>query len=109
MADEKDDAVEGCSHGDVMTIGPDLGGLRPYLRHNEDHTLESGVMRPVREGENIPQDAFILHQHGDRNEFSVEPVFGGKGRSKGPAKANSAAFRQNWSNIFGAKNRPGSA
>lgn len=109
MADEKDDGKGACPNGDVVSLGPDLGGVRPYLRHRPDHTLQAGLARCVADGEDIAKEGmYHLRQREGRNEYDVEPVSEATSRS-GPAKVTSNAYRTGWENIFGAKTPVGKA
>ena len=88
---------------DELMAGPPLpGGARPYVRHRADHSIQTGIMRPVAEGESLGEGTFTLdHIEGDR--YAVQEVFPEQEGAKGPAKVNSKAFRDNWDTIFGKK------
>lgn len=110
MADD-DGKKDDCTSKDELMAGPPLpGGARPYVRHRADHSIQTGIMRPVAEGESLGEGAFTLeHIEGDR--YAVEEVFPEQASdgSKGPAKVNSKAFRDNWDTIFGKKVSVGQA
>jgi hypothetical protein len=100
-----------CSGGDFVSLGPDLGGVRPYVRHMADHSVESGVVQMAAEGQPLGKDAVVLrHQAG--SVYAVEPVFGAATateNAKGPAKVTSDAYRHGWEGIFGSRSQVGEA
>ena len=101
MADEKNPS---CPAGDELQAGPDLGdGSRPFVRHTADHKIVVGIMTPAQEGQPImAQGAFALEQiEGTTDRFRVEEVPTTGSGTKGPAKVNSRAFRENFDSIFG--------
>jgi len=109
MAEKDDDGKGTCPDGDVVSLGPDLGGVRPYIRHRPDHTIQAGVARCVPDGESLDKEGiYHLRQREGRNEYDVEPVSPSTARS-GPAKVTSNAYRTGWDNIFGAKTPVGQA
>jgi hypothetical protein len=66
-------------------------------------------MTPMKEGQPIPAGAFHIEQIAGTQRFKVEEVGGVSGSTKGPAKVNSQAFRNNWDGIFGKKQVVGEA
>src|SRR5580692_6001817 len=116
MADDKGSkkAGEGClgGGGDVMSVGPNLGGICPFVRHHADHTIETGMARIAGPGEppSSENSLFLTHQEGGL--FKVQPMVRGgsdTGTTKGPAKVSTPAFREGWDNIFGKKTPVGQA
>lgn len=111
--DEKKCGNPGCADGETIAVGPHLGqGIVPIMRHRPDHTVEPAMARIVGPGETptLPNPLYLEHQHD--NVFSVKPMSKGgsdSAPSKGPAKVNSPAFKDNWDNIFGKKAPVGQA
>ncbi len=108
------DDKKGCSGGDFISLGPVISenGLRPCVYHHEDHSFDTGFIKPVKEGESLSKESVFLRQRGERNEFDVEPVFSEStptASGKGPARVTSNAFRSGWDNIFGSKAPAGQA
>ena len=109
MADDGDDDKKACPEGDVISLGPDLGGMRPCIRHKEDHTVSLGFLCPNRgDGTDPPGEKDNLRRRGDTGDYDVEPTENGRA-SSGPAKVNSKAFKKNYDLIFGAKAPVGEA
>ena len=101
----------GCHEGDMISVGPNLGGVCPFVRHHADHKIETGFARIVMPGEQPtgPNPLYLEHREG--TIFNVKPMSrgGSDTASKGPAKVNSPAFKSGWDNIFGKKAPPGQA
>jgi hypothetical protein len=97
-----------CPSGDELRAGPDLGdGSRPFVRHTADHKIIAGIMTPApaQEGQPMASGAFHL-EHIDGDRYKVEELPTGHvpdAGTKGPAKVNSRAFRENFDSIFGKK------
>lgn len=109
MSDEK---PKPCPDGDVMQLGPDLGGVRPFIRHKADHTIEGGMARIVKEGEPITCEAVRARPRPD-GRFDVDELYTppeeSGGDKKGPTMVASDAYRRGWDNIFGNKSNVGQA
>lgn len=91
-----------CVCGDELQAGPDLGdGSHVYVRHTADHDIQMGTLHPIREGQPIPEGSMHLTPIGETGRYRVEPI--PTSASKGPAKVNSRAYRDNWDSIFGQK------
>ena len=109
MADEdKKGGETACKDGDMMVVGPSLGGICPFVRHRPDHTVESGLARVRPADEPIPEGSLFL-KHREGNAFDVHPVSKGGSDgapSKGPAKVTTEAYRNGWENIFWPKKTP---
>jgi hypothetical protein len=108
-----DDEKKGdCSTGDELQAGPELpGGFRPFVRHTSDHTIQTGVMKKIEEGEPIYDNAMYLKPlDGNRFEVVSELRKDAEATTKsGPAKVNTKAYRDNWDGIFGKKTAVGQA
>jgi len=90
---------------DVLLMGPDLGDdSRPFYRKNSEG-LHAGLMRPVKEGQPIPEDAFQVEHKGPGPVYKVTPVFDKNSHSR-PA---TAAYKKGWDRIFGGKSVVGQA
>ncbi len=96
-----------CECGDEVTLGPELGnGLRIGVRHTEDHQVAVALVRTIGPEDEIPDDAIALDRiEGDRyraRELTSE-------ERRGPSRANSRAYRNNYDTIFGKKQTVGQA
>lgn len=90
---------------DTLVMGPDLGqGRRPYVRQNEEG-VGFGVMRPVKDGEPLTEDAFVVEHQGPGPVYKVTPVFEKSSKTK-PATPD---YRKGWDRIFGRKQTVGQA
>lgn len=89
-------------------------GLK-VLRHR-DNRLEAGVAQPLREGEALQGEIVRLKPHKDfpllcdvETQFSLKdlPARGSKTvHAKGPARVSTAAYRKNWSTVWGGTKNP---
>jgi hypothetical protein len=97
-----------CHEGDSLIAGPQLpGGFHPFVRHRADHRVQAGIMRPVKDGEPLPEGAIFLERRGDSDLYDVKEVFpSSEEKTGGPAKVNSPAFRDGWSRVFGDVETP---
>jgi hypothetical protein len=105
--------------GDRMLLGPEQGdGSRPCVRHLPDHRIQTGFVKPLRDGQPINgfDEVFAARydpQHGDYEVKSIydqsqPPTGAAQATSKGPAKVTSNAYRAGYDRIFG-KQTVGSA
>jgi hypothetical protein len=93
-----------CSDGDMVSMGPCLGNIRPFVRHHADHHLEPGIARLVSSEQAPPNSSNSIHlRHRYGNLYDVIPFPESASRAKGPSKVNSDAFRSGWDTIFGKK------
>jgi hypothetical protein len=103
---------------DVIFVGPENGrGGNVALRCRGGMVTDAGSIHPLENGKPIMGEAVRLHPRDEGGgyymEYLVEPAEPGK--SKGPTKVNSRAYRDNWDEIFGkrglfgTKVRPGDA
>ena len=100
-----EDDTKRCSDGDELIAGPELpNGARPFIRHTASHDIESGIMRPVADGEPMYEGAFHLEPK-DNGRYRVTDVFGKseESRAKGPVRVSTPAYRENWDSIFGKR------
>jgi hypothetical protein len=106
---KKAEAEHECPKGDVISVGPDLGGFCPYVRHFPDHSVQTGIAKLAAPGE-MPATASALYlKHRGGSTFDVQAMSKGGSDMKGPAKVNSESFRTGWDNIFGNKAPVGQA
>lgn len=93
-----------CDSGAEIVIGPEVGeGQRLAIRHTEDHQIEAGVIRQVKDGESLPEDSFHVEQiEGNRYKYT-------KVERPGPARVTTPAYRDGWDRIFGGKQAVGQA
>jgi len=98
---------EQCGEGDVVRLGPVIHGTRMGLRHRADHKREPVAVLPLKEGVPLSRGELVAFRRPGTDLFEVEEI--SLTQTKGPAKANSAAFRQGWGRIFGGKATVGEA
>jgi len=90
----------GCQGDEFVIPGPSLpGGARMCLHHGTDHTIRTGVMKPMEDGKPIEEDAVLLEQREGTGLYNV--VGSVSDLKKGPSKVNSPAFRNGWDRVFG--------
>lgn len=96
-------------NGNRMIIGPDLGnGSRPCVRHLPDHSIQTGTIVPLKDGQSINGCDEVLSVRYDRDhgDFEVKSVYqpnhpSATKPSKGPAKVTSDEYRIGYDRIFG--------
>ena len=98
MCSKKDD----CQGKDSVVLGPDIGeGKRPFIRHDTEHNFSIGTMRPIKNGQPIPEDAVSLKKI-KGSHYEVQPI-PEEVRNGRPAKVSSPEYRDGWDRIFGKK------
>jgi hypothetical protein len=106
--DEKDTKGDSpCAEGDSLQLGPDLGGVRPFLRHRADHSIELGLAKVADPEQPIPEGSLQL-KHRQGTVYDIKGTIE-SGSRKGPAKVVSEPYRRNWDNIFGNRTQVGQA
>lgn len=111
----EDDKKGPCHHdGHYLIPGPELpNGDRLCVEHKEGHELRAGVMHMAKEGEPMPDDAVVIKPMEGTPFYevgeSVADLKAGAAGAKGPAKVNSAAFRDGYDRIFGKRAEVGQA
>lgn len=110
--DEKGCKNPDCGDGDMIAVGPVLGGICPIVRHRADHSLEASMAKIVQPGE-APATANALYlEHRRENLFAVKPMSRGGSDTAPSSKCMSIpskAFQDNYDNIFGKKAPVGQA
>jgi hypothetical protein len=101
--DPKGDKPPKCEDGDMMSVGPDLGGVRPFIRHTADHRIEAGLAKVTEPGAPMPENALLLKHRAGTSLYDVHPLEGGSDHKNGPAQVATDAYRTGWDNIFGKK------
>jgi hypothetical protein len=90
-----------CQVLDVLRLGPELNdgrGSRIFIRHTADHRIQSGVLRPAKDGEPLMGESiFHLEASGAPGEYRVQDLYDGRG----PSKVTTPAYRDGWDSIFG--------
>lgn len=95
-----------CPLGDVITVGPDLGGgVHPAVRHDANHEISFGTLRIIQEGQPIPLESILLEKKDDSDDYHVVGEFSPPTvrELSGPAMVSTDAYRTGWDNIFGKK------
>jgi len=104
--DKKDDRCDG---SDVAFLGPPApGGGVHVLRHKSDHSLETGVLKPLEDGKPIYGEIVQMRPRENGLGYDVLPLEEAD-PSSGPAMVNNRAYRDGWDTIFGKKAKPGEA
>lgn len=114
MADDNND-----NGNDLMKVGPDLGnGVRPYIRHKADCSMETGWVKPHADGEPVGYADGLVQLEGRKGDdvFNVRTLYERPrqpgdvaGDKNGPAMVSSPAYRDGWDRIFGSKAAVGQA
>ena len=90
MADDADD---------TMILGPEVDpGVNLYIRRRGDQT-DCGLVRSVKEGEPLYDEALMLQRRGSGPVYDVTPVFAGNSRSK----PTTDEYRNGWEKVFGKR------
>jgi hypothetical protein len=103
MADDSDDE-------DVLVMGPILDqDLRPFCRKNSEG-IHTGIMRPVKEGESLGQNSFMVEHQGPGPLYKVHPIFE-KPSQEGVSRSRPATreYLAGWDRIFGGQKVVGEA
>lgn len=77
-------------------------GSIPVIHHDKDHNLQMGSICELKDGQPITGDVVQLEDYQPGRWCKMKTVVTGR---KGPAKVNSAAYKQGWTNIFGKQTR----
>lgn len=94
---------------DVLFMGPDLkGDVRPFVRRKPGHGFEAGLMRPVKDGEPIGNDAVFLEHKGPGPIYKVSEVFQAPNQPA-RSKPTTENYREGWDRIFENKAPVGQA
>lgn len=117
MADDDND--NGGGGNDFMKVGPEMGnGMRPYIRHKSDCSMETGWVKPHADGEPIGYADGLIELQGREGDdvFNVRTLYERErapqdvaGQKSGPAMVSNNAFRSGWDRIFGNKTTVGQA
>lgn len=112
MADDNSDNCPG--DNDLIKLGPEMGGMRPYARHTADHRIETGVLCLAKEGQTLQDGAVYLEETSSAGLYNVVHEHRSPGRKpptthSGPAMVASKQYKSGWDNIFGGKKTVGQA
>jgi hypothetical protein len=86
----------------MMEAGVDADGDRIGLRIKPDGTTMYQKVLPIEDGKPLRGEPVVLRGSGPI--YDVEEFGGTPGKSKGPAKVSTNAYRNGWDNVFAAKN-----
>ncbi len=111
-ADGEDDKKDGDQYDhpgeDFFVSGPQLDdGGALGMHHTADHELRPAILRPLKEGMPLPDEAVILKRRDESNVY--DRVGTVSELRRGPSKANSRAFCEGYDRIFGKKPETGEA
>lgn len=107
MTDKKDGQ---CDESDVAFLGPPApGGGVHVLRHRSDHSMETGVLRPLEDGRPIHGEIVQIRKRENGPGFDVLPPEDALAGQGGPPMVNSQAYKDGWDTIFGKKTPAGEA
>ncbi len=84
----------------AIPIGTTEDGGTRFIRHSPDHTITTGVIRPIKDGEPFSGDE-IVRATPDGAGWLLESLY--KPEGNGPAKVNGPSFRSGWDRTFGGK------
>lgn len=86
---------------DLVMVGPQIPGRSDHvgLRRRPDGTVEAVAVAPIRDGQPISEDAELATHVGG----PLYEVRGSASGHKGPARANSRQYTDNWDQVFGRK------
>jgi hypothetical protein len=89
----------------------DQEGLQILRRRGDDHPVELGTLRPLREGRPIAGEVISLKPRGDYPflcdvKVEVPQAEITRGISDGPAQVATDDYRTGWEAIFGRRARP---
>lgn len=100
--------------GDIAFVcGKDVDGVHILRRRSEESPIETGLLRPLREGKPIDGEVVSLTQRRDVPLlFDVKSEFGGPAQpatadaperltGDGPAQVSSEAYRRGWDAVWG--------
>ncbi len=109
---------------DILALGPTVGSARTFIRHRPDHSIETGLAQPLKDGVPIQGDSVLkLTSSGVPGYYEVEECYTLKASTegpqvseapteklaKGPAKVNSDQYKAGWDRIFGTTTTVGQA
>ena len=93
-----DDEKKGCDGSDIALLGPPAedGGIH-VLRHRPDHSIETGVLKPLRDGHPLYGEIVQMTPREDGLGYDVVPI---EIPGQGPAMVNNKAYRDGWDTVF---------
>lgn len=100
---ESDDRA--CAGDEFVIPGPSLpDGSRLCLRHDHNHGVRQGVMRPLESGRPLSEDALLLEPREGTPFYNI--VGSVADMKKGPSKVVTNAYRKGWDAVFAKKPDP---
>lgn len=93
---------------DFIDLGPELAPEHYAAVRERGGATEPIVVRKVREGESLTDDALVLEKTDHPNRFAVTEVRALRA-GHGPAQVASPQYRENFDRIFGGKQEVGQA
>jgi hypothetical protein len=84
-----------------VPLGTRENGDYVMAHHRPDHSWGVGVMRPMKEGVPIPEEAVLVRKKDGENVWEAEESIASL--KKGPSKVVSQAYRSGYDRIFGPK------
>jgi hypothetical protein len=82
----------------AIPLGPAEGGGIRIIRHHSDHSISTGVCRPLEEGKPFQGEVVRMSRNEDGPGIKMESVY--KPEAGGPAKVNSPSFKSGWDRIW---------
>jgi len=99
MADDKKDTW--CDGSDIAFLGsPAPGGGVHVLRHKSDHSVETGVLKPLEDGKPIYVEIVRIRKREDGPGYDILQLEDTASGSCGPPIVNSKAYRKGWDATF---------
>ena len=89
---------------DVLFMGPETGcehGHRPYVRQTETGEIHVGIIRPIKDGEPIYDEAMQL-EHKSGSIYNVHSVYKPP-TSRSKSAVATESYRDGWDRLWGNK------
>lgn len=96
-----------CNAVDELVAGPEINGVRPFIRHTSDHRIFGGVMKTAKDGQPVNGSELVQLTNIEGNRYKVESLYGSQDSDhvecdcSGPSKVVSDKYRYGWDRIFG--------
>lgn len=102
---------------DYLILGPQTETGQACVRHLPDHSLRVGVLRAVKDGENVAGHGgeLVMIKPAEDGTYDVESFHNSseegsdETQAHGPAQVATDEYRMGWDRIFGAKSTVGAA
>lgn len=96
---------------DILILGPAIGSARACIRHRPDHSIETGLAQPLKDGVPIHGEVVQIQPLEEapgcyevKDHCSVSRTQPSPKPAKGPAKVSSDQYRNGWERVYGKSN-----